>query len=357
MEELQVDLNHQLNTKVSEVNSLGSQISQLNKQIYRSELDGNSANDLRDQRTVLIDKLSSLINIDVNEVIAGKLPNGKEDRKMVITISGKPFVDHFDFTKLAVVQRDDKLNPDEDVVNLYDVMWEDGNSIAIRGGEIRGLLDVRDGNDGENQSPAYKGIPFYIKKLNEFVRTFAKAFDEGQIGEENLEGHMDGYGAENSTGIRFFTMLGEGNKPIESGDFAGYDAMTAKNFSVSWDVIDDIALIAASGEEGQIGNIENLNKLIKMRNNNHMFMEGEPEDFMKSIVSCLGIDSQQAIRMSANQQAMIRQVENQRLSESGVSMDEEMANMVKHYQAYNAAATMINTMSEIYDILINRVGI
>ena len=38
-------------------------------------------------------------------------------------------------------------------------------------------------------------------------------------------------------------------------------------------------------------------------------------------------------------------------------MDEEMANMVKHQQAYNAAAIMINTMSEIYDILINRVGL
>lgn len=88
-----------------------------------------------------------------------------------------------------------------------------------------------------------------------------------------------------------------------------------------------------------------------------MFTEGAPEDFMKSIISTLGIDSQQAIRMSSNQQAMIRQVENQRLSESGVSMDEEMANMVKHQQAYNAAAVMINTMAEIYDILINRVGL
>lgn len=361
LEELQVDLNHQINTKVNRINSLGAQIQQLNKQIYRSELDGNVANDLRDQRTLLIDELSKLINIDVTEVVAGKLPNGREDKRMLITINGKPFVDHYDLTQLAVKQRADKLNPEEDVVNLYEVMWEDGNTLKVRGGELKGLLDVRDGNEGENGSPLYKGIPFYIKKLNEFVRTFAKAFNEGIIGSDDLEGHADGVGADNSTGVRFFTMLGIGNMPMSSDDFIAipdcYNQLTAKNFSVSSDIINNINKIATSDTPNQIGNIENLNKLIKMRNNTHMFTEGAPEDFMKSIISTLGIDSQQAIRMSSNQQAMIRQVENQRLSESGVSMDEEMANMVKHQQAYNAAAVMINTMAEIYDILINRVGL
>ena len=99
-EELQNDLNHQIDTKVSEINSLGLQIQQLNKQIYTSELDGNLANDLRDRRIVLIDKLSQIINIDVNEVVTGKLLNGEDDRRMVITISGKAFIDHFDFSPL-----------------------------------------------------------------------------------------------------------------------------------------------------------------------------------------------------------------------------------------------------------------
>jgi flagellar hook-associated protein 1 FlgK len=185
--------------------------------------------------------------------------------------------------------------------------------------------------------------------------------DEGIIGGVDMEGHADGIGADNSTGVRFFTMLGTGNLPMSSSDFISnpdcYNELTAKNFCVSSDIINDISKIATSDTPDQIGNIENINKLIKMRNNTHMFTEGAPEDFMKSIVSNLGIDSQMAVRMSANQNAMIRQVENQRLSESGVSMDEEMANMVKHQQAYNAAAIMINTMSEIYDILINRVEI
>ena len=144
---------------MSEINSLGLQIQQLNKQIYTSELDGNLANDLRDRRIVLIDKLSQIINIDVNEVVTGKLLNGEDDRRMVITISGKAFIDHFDFSPLEVVQREDKVN-EEDMEKLFEVGWADGNYLNIKSGELRGLLDVRDGNEGMNGSPIYKGIPF-----------------------------------------------------------------------------------------------------------------------------------------------------------------------------------------------------
>ena len=88
-----------------------------------------------------------------------------------------------------------------------------------------------------------------------------------------------------------------------------------------------------------------------------MFMEGAPEDFMKSLVATLGIDSQQSVRISDNQQVIVKQIENRRLSDSGVSIDEEMANLIKFQHAYNASAKMITTMAEVYDTLINRLGL
>jgi len=363
-EELQFDINNQVKTVVTEINSLGTQIAQLNKQIYTAELDGNTANDLRDKRTLLIDELSKLVNIDVNEVVVGKLPNGKDDKRMIITISGKAFVDNFDVNKLTIKQRENKLNEEEDIPNLYEVLWEDGNSLSVSGGELKGLLDVRDGNDGENGSPNYKGIPYYIRKLNEFVRTFAIAFNEGIVGNDKVAGHVDGYGTNGNTGIRFFTILGEENKPISSADFmsagdidACYGKMTAKNFTVSSDILDDPRNIATADTKDQVGNIGNINSILAMRNNVHMFKEGAPEDFVKSVITTLAIDSQQTIRLSSIHKNMIEQVENQRMSVSGVSLDEEVANLVKHHQAYAAAAQMINTMAEVYDILINRVGL
>jgi flagellar hook-associated protein 1 FlgK len=322
-EELQKDINYRIQTKVEEINSIATQIQQLNRQIYITELDGNTANDMRDQRTLLVDKLSRLINIEANEIVAGHLPDGREDKHFVITISGKALVDHFSISKLALVQRDaaHKVNY-EDVENLYDIMWEDGNQLKIKSGELRGYLDVRDGNEGSSDgpneiaSPNYKGIPYYQKKLNEFVRTFARAFNEGYIDTDDVRGfsaedtfgighaHGYGYGPSATDGIRFFTII-EGKQPLSSAEFINgetdpediynlYNSMTAKNFSISLDILDDFNLIATSSAQDEAGNIDVLNWLLGYRRNDDMFVEGAPEDFMKSLVATLGVDAEQA---------------------------------------------------------------
>lgn len=379
-EKLQADINYRIRTKVEEINSLGNQICQLNKQIYTAELDGSRANDLRDQRTLLVDKMSKIINVEANEVVVGKLANGVEDRRFVLTISGRAIVDHYSFEKLALVQRDGdaKLNI-EDINGLYQVMWENGNSLNIKSGELRGLLDIRDGNagkiglDGVTKTPSFKGIPYYQEQLSNFVRTFAKAFNEGIIAGEKLKGHSDGYGLDpdkegpltSATGIRFFTIMSPERENLSNGDFLAlgndideiYSNITAKNFCISKEILEDYNAIAASDTDGETGNIEVLNALISMRHNVRMFTEGAPEDFMKSLVTTLGVDSQQAARYTENMEAVLNQINSQRSSVSGVSIDEEMANMVRFQHTYNASAKMITTIAELYDTLMNRLGV
>ena len=374
-EKLQADVNYRVMTKVGEVNTLAEQVQKLNKQIYTAELNGHVANDLRDQRTVLVDRLSKIVNIDVQEVTVGKMANGLDDKHFNITIGGKHLVQHFNVSKLAAIARPEKLN-DEDVPNLYQVRWEDGNKLNLKGGELKGYIDMRDGNAGENGSPQYSGIPYYMRKLDEFVRVFAKAFNEGFIGSDDMPGHADGYGLDPdgegsltaAAGIRFFTMIGENGKPINSMEFLNgassrdeiedrYKQITARNFYISTEIINDLHAIAASSNADERGNSIVMNELIKQRHNVHMFQEGAPEDFMKSLVSNLGIDTQQAIRFAENQTIIVAQIENRRLSESGVSIDEEMANLVKFQQAYHASAKMIQTMQEVYEILLNKIGI
>lgn len=377
-EKLQADINYRIRTKVEEVNSLAYQICQLNKQIYTAELDGNKANDLRDQRTLLVDKLAKIINVEANEVVVGRLANGVENRRFVLTVGGRTLVDHFDYDKLVLVQREDRLNK-EDVNGLYDILWERGGKVSIESGELRGLLDVRDGNagkaglDGATQTPSYKGIPYYQEQLSNFVRVFAMAFNEGIIAGEKLLGHADGFGLDpdgdgpltSATGIRFFTIMGETGENLSTADFIAlgkdfdeiYSNMTAKNFCISKDILEDYNAIAASDAEGETGNIRVLNSLIAMRHNVRMFTEGAPEDFMKSLVTTLGVDSQQAVRYTGNMEAIVDQIVSQRSSVSGVSIDEEMANMVRYQHIYNASAKMIQTFSELYDVLINRLGV
>ena len=178
-------------------------------------------------------------------------------------------------------------------------------------------------------------------------------------------GPPSGYGYGSTNGIRFFTMTGESRLPLSTADFLdgaavpaeiydAYEKITAKNFTVSADILDDYNLIAASDAPGEAGNIDVLNALLDIRRNMDMFSEGAPEDFMKSLVATLGIDSQEAGNYSDNQQIVVNQIVNRRLSDSGVSIDEEMANLVKFQHAYNAAARMIQTISEIYETLINK---
>lgn len=392
LEKMQSDLNDAVKLKVDEINAIARQIQQLNQQIYTMEVGGDMANDLRDQRGVLVDKLSKIINIEANEVIVGKLPNGDDNKHFVITVSGKALVNHLNISELTVVQRDDKLNA-EDIDRLYDVCWKDGNRLEVKGGELKGYLDLRDGNEGIDQgngkSPNCKGIPFYISRLNEFVRKFALAFNEGITqaagGVNNwvktYPGHADGFGLQkpgstvNPTGIRFFTMEGWSdidNKTTEltSEEFINgastineiverYSKLTAKNFSISGDLLKQYGEynIAASIEAGLDGDNSNLIKFLDMWEDTHLFSEGTPEDYMKSLIATLGIDSQQAKQIFKNQEILTSQIDNRRTSVSGVSINEELANMVKFQHAYNAAAMMITTMSQIYDTLINRIGV
>jgi len=395
---LQDDLNQMVNAKVEEVNNLADQIKELNLQIYNFEVMGNKANDLRDRRDYLVDKLSKLVNVSAYEVETGlKLPNGEKETRFIVTISGKALVDHGNVVHLKCESRQQKLNA-EDIDNLFEVSWADGNTLNLKSGELKAYIDMRDGNDGipglnGEKSPDCKGIPYYQRKMNEFVRTFAMALNEGIMdsdGDGVLDktfGHVDGYTLNGSTpsGIRLFTMMDEYGEYMSSADFMSmaeklgiqegitydpatdeYDArllrayqnITARNFSISFDVdYDPSENISASLAPNQAGNNENVNNLLKIRHNAYLFMEGTPEDFIKTVVSSMGVDGQQYEQYLDVQEGIINQLNNRRQSISGVSLNEEMTNLVKYQQIYGAAATMIRTYNEVLDILVNRLGI
>lgn len=403
-EHLQEDMNNMVNAKVEEINGIADQIKDLNLQIYNFEVMGNKANDLRDRRGHLVDKLSRLVNCSAYETETGlKLPNGEKETRFVVTISGKALVDHEKATHLKCESRDTKLN-EEDIDNLYNVSWVDGNKLSLKAGELKGYIDMRDGNDGivginGEKSANTKGIPYYQRKMNEFVRTFAMSFNEGIMDNDGdgaldkIDGHIDGYTRDSvggdtpsdPSGIRFFTIVDSYGDYMSSEDFkdqalayaermgivddpattdiderlvAGYQTLTAKNFSISFDVeTDPTNNISASANPGEVGNNENLNALIQMRHNTHMFMEGAPEDYIKTLVSSMGVDGQQYEQYLSIQEGITGQLENRRQAISGVSLNEEMTNLVKYQQIYGAAATMIRTYGEVLDILVNRMGI
>ncbi len=130
-----------------------------------------------------------------------------------------------------------------------------------------------------------------------------------------------------------------------------------KNFGVSLDMQDYNKIPAAASKDALPGDASVIMDMLELRNKDSMFAEGKPEDFLRTLISNLGVDRQQSIRNSENQRVLTEQIDYHRMSYSGVSQDEELANMVKFQHAYNASARMITTMDEMLDVVINRVGL
>lgn len=159
LEKLQKDVNQEIKLKVDEINSLAGEIATLNKQINTIELTGVKANELRDRRTLLIDQLSEIVDVDVKEIPITDTNNPDREtganRYIVKIAGGQILVDGNEYTGLECVAREtyEKVNQ-TDINGLYDVYWEDGQKFnlynAAMGGALKGLVEMRDGNNAEN---------------------------------------------------------------------------------------------------------------------------------------------------------------------------------------------------------------
>ena len=159
LEAMQKDVNQEIKLKVDEINSLAGEIATLNKQINTIELAGTKANELRDRRNLLIDQLSEIVDVEVTEtnVVDANQPDRETgaQRFMVKIAGGQLLVDASEFRGLECVARNvyEKVNQ-SDIDGLYEIVWEDGQRFnlynAAMGGALKGLIEMRDGNNGEN---------------------------------------------------------------------------------------------------------------------------------------------------------------------------------------------------------------
>ncbi|SHK14031.1 flagellar hook-associated protein 1 FlgK [Caminicella sporogenes DSM 14501] len=385
LQNLQANTDFAIETTVNQINGYAQQIASLNEQIYKYELDGNKANDLRDQRNLLIDKLSELVNIDVYEA---PIPGSNNLSKISITINGDVLVSHTKYNQIKMERRTE-LNNYCDAPNLLNLKWENEEPLRVSSGKLKGLLDMRD-----NISGSEKGIPYYMDKLNRFTTVFAARFNmqhgkgyglsgagnhnqffNGPVfdfakfpenGFEELKDLNDVKGASDEDTINNFEEKNPNKTIFKIKDSLGNDhwyiadIIKADEISISKDIEDLNKIAAAKYDDGSgnglAGDGSNAEALIELRHDVDMFTWGSPEDFFKSAISNLGVDANEAVRMSENQKVLIQQIDNKRKSISGVSLDEEMTNMVKFQHSYNANARMITAIDEMLDRIINGMG-
>ena len=312
---VQQDIDSMLEGSVDEINLLSEKIVHLNQKIIQMESGGDTANDYRDQRDLLLNELSELIDIESFENSAGGVT--------VSVGSGQPLVEGTNAYRLST-----RTN----ALGNQNIVWIDAanNTVditdSIAGGKVKGWLDVRD-LDIRN---ALNRLDTLAQNLMDEVNSL----------------HAGGYGLDGSTGNDYFSSTA---------------TAPALNMQVNPSLVSDTRLIAAAqsfdtvpgdkpGDNSNAIAIANLKSARIMNGNTAAF-----DAYYESFVGDLGYAVQQAGAYYDHQSEMVHQLENYRESISGVSVDEEMVNLVKYQNAYQAAAKLITTADEMMQSVLNMI--
>lgn len=167
LEKLQLGVNEEIKNKVDEINSIAEQIATLNKQINTIEVNHLRANELRDKRNLLIDQLSRIVDVEVRETPIYTTPGGTEKSGIytyeVSIAGGQILVQGYEYNTLECVARsaEEKVNQ-SDADGLFEIKWSNTMDFnlygANLGGELKGLIELRDGNNEEYFHGTTKGV-------------------------------------------------------------------------------------------------------------------------------------------------------------------------------------------------------
>jgi flagellar hook-associated protein 1 FlgK len=316
------------------INDYLTSIGEYNNQIYSYELSGEKANDLRDKRNLALDKLSELINIEYGENTDGELQ---------VSVDGVMLVDHINVTQIEA--RPDLTGVVSGQPNYYEI-YLDGTTTVFNysGGTLKAYKDLRDGNTADTF-----GVPKMMDELNILARSIAEEFNT-----VNNAGYTIPYGATPSqTGVDLFDVPAGGYADITAGNFA----ISAELKASVYNIATSDQLVDLSATNTQQNNNINALKLLELTTKTDIAVVGSFEEYLNSLVVKTAIETSHASKMSDSQYYILSNVENRRQSISGVSVDEEMVEMIKYQHAYTAASRVITTIDEALDVLINKTGL
>jgi flagellar hook-associated protein 1 FlgK len=280
---------------VERVNQIARELASVNVQIARLEVSGQAALDLRDHREQLLAELEELADVTYSEADTGELLVYLQGRELVGP-GGRS-------TEIAVA-----LGPG----GLHTFTWPDGEGLVVRRGALSAVLGERD-----TQVPELQG------RLDRVA--------QGLIGQVN-DLHDDGYDLDGNPGGPFFQ---------------GTDARTIR---VAFQDPRRVAAAGSWGGDGEPGNGDVARRIAQLRGSDAI--DGE----YRTLVAEVGVRSQEARRQVAYQELLADQVRLRREATSGVSLDEEMTNMIRFQHAYDAAARMVRTVDEMVRTLLDMVG-
>lgn len=399
--QLQKDMNTQITQTVDDINGITSQIADLNKKISQAENIGQNANDYRDMRGRLLNDLAEKINIQSFEDGTGQIT--------VIGAGSALLVERGNSWKLGV-----ESNPDNN--GYYNIVTNPSgsNSVnlinSISDGKLKGLLTIRDSTTSDVINKLDRFAAAIANEVNQVHRSgygldgstginfFTPAFEAGDsvsaaalstnsgtgnvsvtINNPALLTYQDyeltfsggNYTITNkstntsSTGAYTSptTFTFEGLSVNITGTHAAGDTYTvsaykdaAKNIQVAIAISDSDKIAAATASADNRG--DNRNTLVIEQLQDKLAIDGTSSfnSYYGSLVGEIGANSQAANRTYTAQKFSLEQLGNMRESVSGVSLDEEMTNLMKFQRSYEASAKLITMSDELLKTILGLLG-
>lgn len=386
MSDYKRSLNGDVDKTVNEINSIADRISKYNKQITTALASNNKPNDLLDKREALFDELNELVSVKGSKDDIGNLN---------ITVDGKKLVSKFDTNTLKTKKHG--TYEDKVVANL------NGNEVEVnpQGGELKGIMEVRDteiSNYLDKVDDMAKGL------VDQFNKKHSNGFDlNGDTGNDFFQINNSYDRASRGIEVHSDIKADGGINKIAAGNFSEdpnvvtgkitdstdiktdryYNVNVTENNSGNFDykIVDSEGTNVASGTEPEgtelnftnfnltlngtgetnvnfntnQGNGNNASSLAESINQDKVLNGATITDNYQALISTVGVNAQRADQMKNSQQDLVKQLGNIKESVSGVSLDEEMANMIKYQQGYNAAAKVITKTDEMLQTLMGMV--
>ena len=402
--EYQYDVNTQVKDTVKNINSMLHQIKDLNDSISVKEVNGDHANDLRDQRNALLDELSGLIDIDYYEDKDGKVVVKTEGRNLIdgpfviemglkTLNNGTGFVmptwsdtgeEVYKFNSIVSSTTGDDtgklkglLMARGNTVGGVNTSWDDialndkysvdkvGNSYIIPKvqkqlnsliHELTTVVNDTLSGMGIGDHKGAEGIPVFVPK-NTTDGTTLPTYPK-------LEDYKDDTAPGGRTALEKYevaiTKYKEDIKPhlvagniqvnpelMQDGGYnklgtVGSDPDNIGDNSIVTDLLDEWSKTREWPRDGG-----NLASAPHIKHSDFM-------DFYSELVSEVGAEGSEYKGKIKEKGTLVTTVDNERMAMGAVSQDEELSNMLKYQYAYNAAARMVNVLDGMMDTIINK---
>ncbi len=310
-QDIRETMKNQIKDMVSEINSLGAQLAEINKAMAIQEAQGGNVLSLMDQRQSTLEELSELVEINPLDISG--------DTSKILIAGEHPLVDGGNFYPIS--WSIDSTDPENIIIR--DSTGADV-SAEIDSGRMGGTLDI------------YQNyLPSYMADLDQLAYTLTTEINAV---------HRAGYGLDGGTGRGLFV------EPVTVDGAAG---MMAIDPAVSGNTDAIAAAIDAADLPGGNGNAALLAEV----QNNRYFAGGTLtiEDYYTDITSRVGIDARSAELGVDRQERMLEESINFREQASGVSIDEEAINLMRYQRAYEASARVVSAADELLQALLNMV--